>query len=137
MRIAVPTDDEKLIAAHTGRCSGFVIYSVEGDQTQKLEYRPFESAHNSEQPGSHAAHQCSHGEHEGSGHSHHGLLEAVHDCDTFLAIGMGPRLVNDLQFAGHQIIFARERDIAKVIDAIARGQDVDNPAGSACRGHGN
>jgi predicted Fe-Mo cluster-binding NifX family protein len=139
MRIAVPTDDEKQIAAHTGRCKGFAIYSIEGEQSQKLEYRTFESAHSSGEHGRHGnsdgAHDCAHGHHGESGHSHHGLIEAVHDCDLFLAMGMGPRLVNDLQAHGIKIVFTLERDVVKAVEALALGQLVENPSGSACHRH--
>jgi predicted Fe-Mo cluster-binding NifX family protein len=139
MRIAIPTDDEKQIAAHTGRCLGFAIYSIEGDRTQKLEYRRFESAHHSQEHSrhgdNHGAHDCSHGRHGDSGHSHHGLLEAVRDCGVFLAMGMGPRLVNDLQAHGLMVVFTLERDIVKAVEALALGRLVENPSGSACHRH--
>jgi predicted Fe-Mo cluster-binding NifX family protein len=135
MRIAVPTDDERQIAPHTGRCLGFAIYAVEGDQLQKLEYRAFQSAHHSQEHDKHGAHDCSHGQHDGGGHSHHGLVETVRDCDTFLAMGMGPRLVNDLQAQGIKIIFTLERDIAKAVRTLAQGQLEENPDGSACHRH--
>jgi predicted Fe-Mo cluster-binding NifX family protein len=139
MRVAVPSDDKQRIAPHTGRCLGFAIYSVQGKQAQKLEYRKFKSEHHSqehdEQGVDHGAHNCSHGLHGDSGHSHGGLLEAVHDCDVFLAIGMGPRLVNDLQSHGLKIVFTLEQDIEKAVAALASGELIENPEGSACRRH--
>jgi predicted Fe-Mo cluster-binding NifX family protein len=135
MRIAVPTDDERQIAPHTGRCRGFAIYSVDGDRLEKLEYRAFESAHHSQAHVGHDAGNCSHGQHDGGGHSHHGLVETVRDCDVFLAMGMGPRLVNDLQAQGIKIMFTLERDVAKAVGAFAQGQLVENPQGSACHRH--
>jgi predicted Fe-Mo cluster-binding NifX family protein len=139
MRIAIPSDDDKHIAAHTGRCTGFAIYSIEGSQARKLEYRTFESAHQAHEHGrhgeEHGSHECAHGHHGDSGHSHQGLLGAVHDCDTFLAIGMGPRLVKDLQDHGLRIVFSSERDIAKAIDSLANGRLIENEGGSACHKH--
>ena len=139
MRIAVPTDDERRIAAHTGRCKGFAIYSIEGEQSRLLEYRAFESAHALSEHGrhgdGHGAHDCSHGHQGDSGHSHHGLLSAVHDCDVFLAMGMGPRLVNDLHAQGLKVVFTLEQDIEQAVTALASGKLVENPQGSACRRH--
>jgi predicted Fe-Mo cluster-binding NifX family protein len=139
MRIAVPTDDEKQIAAHTGRCTGFAIYAIEGEQSQKLEYRTVESAHSTSEHGGHGnsdgAHACAHGHQGESGHSHHGLIETVRDCDVFLAMGMGPRLVNDLQAHRIKIVFTMERDVVKAVEAFALGRLVENPSGSACHRH--
>lgn len=137
MRVAVPSDDEQRIAPHTGRCRGFAIYDLNGDQIQKLEYRSFESAHHSHAHLGHGSETCSHDQHDGGGHSHHGLVETIQDCDVFLAIGMGPRLVNDLQAYGIKIIFTLERDITKAVAALAQGKLVENPHGSACHQHGN
>ena len=39
MRIAVPSDNEQTIAAHTGRCRGFVIFDIDNGEAKKVEYR--------------------------------------------------------------------------------------------------
>ena len=39
MKIALASDDGTTIAAHTGRCQGFVIYEVFDDQAVRLGYR--------------------------------------------------------------------------------------------------
>jgi len=139
MRVAVPTEDETRIAPHTGRCRGFAIYVIEGEQAKKLEYRTYQSPHYAHEHGrfgeGQSGNDCTHGHHGDSGHSHRGLLDCVADCDVFLATGMGPRLVSDLQAHGLKVMFTLESDIAQAMDALARGQLVENPGGSACHRH--
>jgi predicted Fe-Mo cluster-binding NifX family protein len=130
MRIAIPTDDKNHIAAHTGRCLGFAIFDVADGAIQEIEVRgnTMEGRHH---------HQ--HGEGEGHAHggqeqhrSHHGLLDALSDCQLMIAHGMGPRLIEDLERRGIEVCFTRELDLHKAVEAYARGELSLNPLGSAC-----
>lgn len=127
MRIAIPTDDQTSISAHTGRCAGFAIYSIEDQRASKVEYR--------ENTAGHAHHQA----HGGSAevhhhHDHHGMIELLRDCDTVLAQGMGPRLITDLEAEGIKVIFTYETDATKAADALAKGEVImDQPRSRCCR----
>jgi predicted Fe-Mo cluster-binding NifX family protein len=127
MRVAVPTDDQISISAHTGRCAGFIIYSIDDHQAKREEYRANTAGH---------AHHQEHGEHTEAHHhhDHHGMIELLRDCDTVLAAGMGPRLISDLEATGIKVIFSYETDIAKAVDALAQGQLIkDQPQSRCCR----
>jgi len=167
MRIAIPSDDEIKVAAHTGRCGGFVIYDVNDGHCEKVEYRsnkftshalqnptvdkPAES-NSAVEPGfgrgqghgqgqgnggcGHGSGGNGHGEGQGHGqHSHNALLQGIGDCQAMIALGMGPRLVNDLEGKGINVFFTRKRDIETVMNAFTSGDFVSHPGGSACKGH--
>ena len=132
MRIAIPTDDELTLAHHTGRCRGFAIYDIADGQARMLEYRRnvFTNHHHG-----HHAESCGHEHSHADGHSMHshtGLLGGLHDCQVVLALGMGPRLIADLEAKGLRVIFSRELNVATAAKALAAGQLIENPAGSNC-----
>jgi predicted Fe-Mo cluster-binding NifX family protein len=123
MRVAIPTDDQITISAHTGRCAGFLIYSVEDHQAKKEEYR--------ENTAGHAHHHGAEGHHH---HDHAGMLDLLKGCDAVVAAGMGPGLINDLEAEGFQVIFTYETDAAKAVEALGQGKLVkDQPRSRCCR----
>lgn len=132
MKMAVPTDDGVTIAAHAGRCRGFVIYEIIRSVSHRIDYRNNTFTHHAQQPDRGDSHECSH---DGNGvgrHSHISLLEAISDCDTFLAVGIGHGLVNDLQAHSISVLFSEERQIDRAIAMLALSAFVSNPQGSAC-----
>jgi predicted Fe-Mo cluster-binding NifX family protein len=92
MRIAIAADDGEHVAAHTGRCRGFVIFEVAGQEATRVEYRPNAFT-------AHARGEC-HEDHtpsEPSSHGSHGpLVDALNDCRVLVTRGLGLRLVADL-----------------------------------------
>jgi len=138
MRIAIPTDDQKRIASHTGRCRGFAIYDVGDGNATAVEYRENRMTHHRQQQ--HGGGGCGHGPGPGAGqgHSHRNLLDALEDCEMMVAGGMGRRLVDDLERRGIRVVFTRERDVEAAVQAMARGESIVDPHGSACAGgHGH
>lgn len=142
MRVAIPTDNEQTIAAHTGRCRGFAIYDIDNAEAKKVEYRANTMTHHGQGQGhghghgeGHACGQHGHGPGQ-SMHSHRGLLDALDDCQMMVANGMGPRLINDLEQRGIEVFFSMERDVEKAVQALARGELQANPRGSSCS-HGH
>lgn len=96
MRIAVASDDGAQVALHTGRCRGFVVFDVAGQDAARVGYRENTFT-------AHARGECT-GEHapaEPHGHHSHGpLVEALADCQVLVTRGLGPRLVADLSTRG-------------------------------------
>ena len=163
MRVAVPSDNERFIAAHTGRCLGFVIADIHDGAVQMVEYRRNSyTGHalglhkeGSEQGGH--QHGAGHGGGQGRGlgmgfgqgngeghghehghehnHSHHRILGGLHDCQAMLALGMGPRLQQDLSAAGIEVFFTRDKQIDRVLQQLADGVFTSHPDGSACKEH--
>ena len=162
MRVAIPSDNERHIAPHTGRCHGFVIMDIEEGAFQRVEYRTnrFTGHAQGLHPGGHggggigqgAGHGqgqgrgfggMGHGDQQGHGHehghehhhSHHGILSGLGDCQAMLALGMGPRLQQDLTAAGIEVYFTRDKEIERVVQQLAQGSFVSHPDGSACKEH--
>lgn len=154
MRVAIPSNDEKNIAAHTGRCKGFVIVDIDDKQASRVEYRSNTFTHHAQEekrvspallgmepetektasglgfPGfGHSKQQGQGGHH----HSHRALTRAMADCQAMVALGMGPRLLQDLEQQGIDVYFTRDRDIDRVVSSLAHGDFVSHPEGSACK----
>jgi predicted Fe-Mo cluster-binding NifX family protein len=126
MRVAVPTDDQTTISAHTGRCAGFAIYTIENKAARKEAYRENTAGH------AHHQHDEGHGEHH---HDHSGMIGLLRDCEYVVTGGMGPRLINDLEAEGINIIFTYEQDVAKAVEALAEGRLVRDQPRTRCHRH--
>lgn len=128
MRVAIPSDDQLNVAGHTGRCGGFMILDVTDEGAKRVEYRSNSYTQHATQHMPGATQQQGKG-----GHSHNRLLDAIGDCQAIVALGMGPRLVNDLDAAGIQVFFSRETNIDKIGELMASGSFKSDPNGSACQ----
>jgi predicted Fe-Mo cluster-binding NifX family protein len=127
MRIAIPSDDKTTISGHTGRCAGFLIYAIEDQQAKQEDYRQNTAGH---------AHHHTSGEHEEHHHhDHHAMIELLNDCDAVVAVGMGPRLINDLEIAGIKIYFTYESNAATAANLLAHGQLINDQPRSRCCQH--
>ncbi len=161
MRVALPSDNERTVAAHMGRCEGFVIYDIEPGRVDRVEYRPNtftghakmrmenpeaarEAAAQSGYGHGHGmgpghgvgGHGHGQGQHGGQGgHSHGGVLRGLGDCQMVVALGMGPRLQNDLKQHGIEVCYTRNKQIEEVVQQIAEGAFTSHPDGSACKNH--
>lgn len=93
MRIAVATDDGRAVATHTGRCRAVVVFDVDGGIARRVGERP-----NTFTGHYHHGGDGGHGDHRGEGGraAHAALIEAIADCSTLIARGMGARLMADL-----------------------------------------
>ena len=128
MRIAVASDDGVGIAAHTGRCRGFVVFEVSDEKASRVEYRPNTFT-------AHAQGECRNAPGTaGQHHSHAALVDALADCRILVTRGLGPRLVADLADQG---IAAYVCDLAQADDAAqqyAQGQ-LTRAVGNGCCRH--
>ncbi len=107
MKVAVASDDGKMIAAHTGRCACFVIYDINNGQASRIETKQNEFTPHMR------------GEH--GSHSHSPLLEALAGVEVLIAKGMGPRLVDALASANIKHIFTDQDDTDAAADKFAQG----------------
>jgi predicted Fe-Mo cluster-binding NifX family protein len=127
MKIAVASDDGSRIAAHTGRCAGFVIFETKGTSVRRIEHRRNDfTAH---------ARGESHRQHlEGEPHSHAGVIGALQDCQALISRGMGPRLQADLAACGIESFLCHEESVDQAAVLYARGALARAPGtGSKCR----
>jgi predicted Fe-Mo cluster-binding NifX family protein len=118
MRIAIASDDRISIAAHTGRCRGFVIFDISDTCASRTEYR--ENVYNAGADGSAA--QRGKGYAHDSHDAHRLLADALLDCSALVARGMGRRLVHDLQYRGIDAFICDETDVARAARLFARGR---------------
>jgi len=132
MRIAIPTDDNTHIAGHTGRAGAVAIFEIQNGTVTQLEIRENTfTGHHQHGRGGH--NDCDHGSHgHGSGHSHNALIEAIRDCEVMIARGMSPRLVNDLEQCGIQVVFTAETELQRAAEKFAQGQLPSQPDQSTC-----
>ncbi|MDD5088057.1 MAG: NifB/NifX family molybdenum-iron cluster-binding protein [bacterium] len=136
MRIAIPTDDNTHIAGHTGRAGAVAIFKIQNGAVTQLEIREntFTGHHQHGHEHGHGGHDdCDHGQHgHGGGQSHGALIEALRDCQVMIARGMGPRLVNDLESCGIQVVFTAETELQRAAEKFAQGQLPNQPDQSTC-----
>ncbi len=118
MKIAIASDDEKNIAAHTGRCACFVIYDVQNAQIVGREVRPNTFTL---QARGNCSGEPKGGQRSGGSGRHDSLLGALSDCQVFICRGIGPRLVADLQERGLKIVFCSETDVQEAAGKFASG----------------
>jgi predicted Fe-Mo cluster-binding NifX family protein len=104
MKIAVASDDQVSIAAHFGRCAGFVIFEAHDGQIDMLGFRENSFGHH--QRGTHDhAHDHDHGD---SLHSHDGFIGGLSDCEVVICRGMGRRALADLSANGIKPVITAE-----------------------------
>ena len=130
MRIAIASDDGVQIAAHTGRCRGFVIFDVTGQTAARVEVRTNGFT-------AHARGECQGDQpHPGSaGHQAHGpLVSALSDCRVLITRGLGQRLVVDLAAQGIEAFVCAIDGVDDAADLFARGQ-LPRAAGGVCGCH--
>ncbi len=119
MKIAMPTDDRKTLAAHFGRAAEFAIYeAAEGDVTL-LEYRPNVHVHSG----------ADHG--RGAEHSHD-FGEGLAGVDALICRGMGPRAADACADMGVRVVFATGDDLDDVAAKFARGELAEGETSCGC-----
>lgn len=133
MRIGVASDDEVSIAGHFGRCTGFVIFDVAGNEVTKIESRPNSNSHHHNGQG-----DCDyHGQHDHHGaiNGHESFLSALHDCQAIICRGMGRRAVIDLTAKGIKPVITLQDVLAhEAVRLYALGQ-LDASSDSQCCSH--
>jgi predicted Fe-Mo cluster-binding NifX family protein len=128
MRIAVASDDGVGIAAHTGRCRGFVVFEVSGQDATRGEYRPNTFT-------AHAQDKCTGGHGTTDEHHSHGpLVEALNDCRVLITRGLGPRLVADLAARGIEAYVCDAEQADEAAQQYAQGR-LARAAGTGCCRH--
>lgn len=117
MKIAVASNDGRIIAAHFGKARGFVIAEVEGENVRTSNYRP----------NTFTAHARGLEGDEHTSHAHGPILNALSDCGVVISQGMGQRLYDDLTTAGVRVFVTHETDVQRALDLYVNGQLDDRP----------
>lgn len=117
MKIAIASDDERIISSHFGQTRGFVVFDVEGKEVKNREYRPNTFT-------GHARGL------EGAGHEidrHGPILSALSDCKAVISHGMGRRIYDDLKGAGIEAFVTDETEVERTIELYLKGELIDRP----------
>jgi predicted Fe-Mo cluster-binding NifX family protein len=115
LRIAVATDDQATIAKHFGRCQGFEIFDVDGNNVSRVEFRTNGSGHHHH----HGSHEH---DSEHDHHSHEHFLRALHDCQVVISRGMGRRALADLKAGGiTPAVVLEDVSIARAAELYVQG----------------
>lgn len=113
MKIAIASDDGKIVSSHFGRTRGFVIYDVDGNEIKNREYLP--NTFTGHARGMHE---------EGTHHydSHSAIIAALKDVKVVISHGMGRRLYDDLKNAGIDVYVTEETDVEKALKLFIEGK---------------
>ena len=113
MKIAVASDDGKIISSHFGRTRGFVIFDLEEEEIKKREFLPNTST-------GHARGIHNSGSHQYDTHS--AIIDAFKDVKVVISHGMGRRLYDDLKNAGITVYVTDETNVDEAVKLFLDGK---------------
>jgi predicted Fe-Mo cluster-binding NifX family protein len=124
MKIAVATEDGKLIFPHFGRSPYFAIFEIEEGRiiNQTMRQNTFTGHFR----GKHEHHH--HGEHHhgaGDPHAHQSVAEGLKDCQVVISQGMGRKAWEDLREKGIEMIVTDESRIENAVRKYLAGELAD------------
>ena len=128
MKVAVASMDGISISPHFGRSSCFIVFDVENGKIKDKQirdntYTPF------------AKGNCHGEEHAHQPHSHSAIVEALRDCETVLAYGMGWRVAEDLEINGiKSFILDKECSPEQAVSLFLKGE-LERSDDKLCRCH--
>jgi predicted Fe-Mo cluster-binding NifX family protein len=121
MKIAVATEDGKVISSHFGRSPYFAIYQIEDGKIIHKEMRKNTfTAHFRNDHSEHHDHK--HELREEHHHKHHHVAEGLKDCNVVISHGMGRRAWEDLRAKGIQMIVTDETDVEQSLNLYRSGK---------------
>lgn len=126
MKIAVITDDGKIICQHFGRAQYYLVLSIEDGKIISKEMRG-KMGHN-QFANQQDEHHSPEGEHSDGSHSHEkhvSMAEPISDCKVLICGGMGMGAYDSMQRLNIQPIVTDTNDIDEAIKAYLEGKLVD------------
>jgi predicted Fe-Mo cluster-binding NifX family protein len=126
MKIAVVTDDHRMISAHFGRALYYEVFTVVDGKITRREAL-LKPAHNQFANEPHDEPGFAHGMGPAAESRHMRMLEPVQDCQVLIAGGMGQGAHNNLEQAGIRAIVTDIHEIAVAVRAYLDGNLVDHP----------
>jgi len=129
MKIAVASDDKKMVCGHVGRCQGFIIYEAEGNKVMGREYKPNDFTEHAK----HGGHDHEHHDHHVAGIGHPWIKEALDGCAALISLGMGKRLWDDLAALKVTPIITDVEDADQAVQLYLEGKLPTFDSGAACR----
>ncbi|GIV63120.1 MAG: hypothetical protein KatS3mg045_0459 [Bellilinea sp.] len=125
MKIALVTDDGKMISRHFGRASHYLVLSLEGGEVVSRELRPKLSHHTK---GHHEGEDHhNHGESEDQHHQRHvSMAETIADCEVLICGGMGRAAYESMVRLNIKPIVTELTDVDEAVKAFLNGELVDH-----------
>lgn len=130
MKIAVISEDGVTISQHFGRAPYYIVFNIEGgkiiahEQREKLGHSHFVSESHPENM--HHDHSQAHGFDPASQTRHARMAEAISDCESLLAGGMGNGAYMSLKEANIKPIITDIQNIDEAIQAFINGTIIDH-----------
>lgn len=124
MKIAIATEDNKVISAHFGRSPFFAIYEVENGKATSRGMRRntftghFRKAESHEHEYEHELHSHK----KGDEHAHATVAEGLQDCQVVISHGMGRRAWEDLRNRGIEMIVTDETEVERALNLYLAGE---------------
>jgi predicted Fe-Mo cluster-binding NifX family protein len=120
MKIAVATENGKLISAHFGRSPYFAIYEIEDGKIINKEMRQ-NTFTGHFRGGEHREHG-QHGHGRGDAQGHQTVAEGLRDCKVVISHGMGRRAWEDLRARGIEMIVTDEKEVETAVKMYLAGE---------------
>ncbi len=121
MKIAIATDDGKIVSAHFGRASHYLVVTIEQGKIINREMREkFSHTHFANQPHVHEPGQA-HGFDPASQNRHAQMAETIRDCEAMLCRGMGTGAYESLRSLNIRPILTDITEVDKAASAYADG----------------
>ena len=120
MKVAIVTDDGRLISKHFGRASSYAVLTVVGGIVVERELRPKVAPHLDPQN----AHDDSDRSHDGpAAHARHDqMIAPIGDCSCLIAGGMGRGAFDRITAAGIRPVITDLQDLDQAAIACAEGR---------------
>ena len=126
MKIAFATDDGKIISAHFGRASHYMVVTVENGKAIQHEMRDkLSHQHFANEPHTHDANQP-HGMDPASQDHHVQMADAIRDCEAMLCRGMGNGVYTSMRSLNIRPILTDITDIEEAVKAYVDGSITDH-----------
>jgi len=129
MKIAMPTDDRKTLAAHFGRAAEFAVYETAEGEARVLEYRPNVHVHAG------AGHGQGAGRPQGAA-AGRDFEQGLAGVETLICRGMGRRAEEACAAMGTRVVFTNEDALDDIANKFGRGELAEGEA-SCERGEGH
>jgi predicted Fe-Mo cluster-binding NifX family protein len=125
MKIAIATEDGKVISAHFGRSPFFVVYEIDAGKIINQEMRRNTFTGHFRGGGHHGDEHHDRG--KGDKHAHRTVAEGLQDCKAVISHGMGRRAWEDLRSRGIEMIVTDEIEVERALNMYLAGELKDRP----------
>lgn len=128
MKIAVITDDGKVISQHFGRATHYLVVTIDDGKIVNRELREkqghnqFAGGHTEE----HGPHGQGHGSDPASHNKHSQMAEAIADCEALICGGMGMGAYDSMRRLNIRPIVTDLVDVDAAVEAYVAGTLTDH-----------